>query len=285
MERGRSDGAEALGASDTEVEHKPQRQKNGRDMKEVLDEYAQDTRRTTLLDRLEQQLKGTPHVSRLFFGFNLSDDRKTQQAIEKAFQAFLSSKGAEAEALSGVLLLVGQVALQLLEGPTELLFQALDSFAKISSEVVSRDGLAETGTKPALISSLRVLHFTELHGVRACRSWCCCVHNSKSLGASQMQLDDTSCPELVFSVYQKLINVSLKVRENVSGTASQAQLEAGYKKLAEQLPTVDEASNLLGKIAGDFLFSFSEFEKVFIAPFHLVLHSELLWPMPPALVY
>lgn len=292
MEWVRADAVEASGAegpslTEGDAAQKPQRQKPGRDMKEVLDEFAQDNRRKALLDRLEQQLKGTPHVSRLFVGFSITDDRKTQQAIEKEFTAWLASKCSDAEPLGGLLLFIGQAALQLLEGPTELLFQALEFFSRLSAEVIARDSPApgEPGAKPALLSGLRVLHFTELHGVPVCRSWCGYVHNSKPLGAAQPQLDEATCPELVFTVYNKLLTVALKVQNSLGDKADQSKLEAGYKKFADQLPTADEAANLLSKNAADFLFTYAEFDKVFIAPFHLVLHSELLWPMPPALSY
>jgi len=57
------------------------------------------------------------------------------------------------------------------------------------------------------------------------------------------------------------------------------------KTLIEELPTVDEIVAILNKAGLDFFFDFKEFEKVFVAPFQLVLHSELLWPMAPALSY
>ena len=47
----------------------------------------------------------------------------------------------------------------------------------------------------------------------------------------------------------------------------------------------EEVVLLLGKQCAENFFSFQEFQRVFMKPFQLVLNSELLWPMPPALSY
>lgn len=279
-------------ATDTEGE-KPRKQP-GKDPKEVLDEYAQDVRRTALLDRLEQQLKGTQHVSRLLFCFSVADDKKTHHAVEQAFSTWRSALGAEAETLTGLLVFIGQVALHLLEGPPEMLFRALEACWNMGEEkpdaaLVGRVGQPsnpEPAIKQVLASTnLRVLHFTELHGVRTSRSWCACIHSSKMQGGAQSVLDDSTCPELVFQVYNKLLTICLKVSEGVHGDKVEAsQLASMYRSHAERMPTADEAATLLSK-GGDYLFTYPEFAKVFIDPFDLVLHSELLWPLPPALSY
>eukprot|EP00439_Symbiodinium_sp_Y106_P022913 s28_g2.t2 len=51
----------------------------------VIDELATESHRTLLLDRLESQLKAKPHISRMLFAFNASDDRKVQKAIDQEF--------------------------------------------------------------------------------------------------------------------------------------------------------------------------------------------------------
>merc|ERR1719158_329876 len=64
------------------------RQRTKEAHQEVMDELAQETKRTTLLDREEQQLKGRKHVSRLLFVFGVADDRKAQMAVEQEFASW-----------------------------------------------------------------------------------------------------------------------------------------------------------------------------------------------------
>merc|ERR1719454_2441708 len=52
----------------------------------VIDELAQETKRVNVLERLEVQLKGKKHCSRLLFAFPIpADDRKVQSTIEQEF--------------------------------------------------------------------------------------------------------------------------------------------------------------------------------------------------------
>ena len=86
--------------------------------------------------------------------------------------------------MNGILIYTQSVALHLLEGPTEMLFNALALFHSVSAEVRKAPEVQpgttprpnEKGELPALLSGLRVLHFTELHGVSVVKSWCSLVH-------------------------------------------------------------------------------------------------------------
>lgn len=247
--------------------------------KEVVDELAQETKRTTLLDRVEQQLKDQPHVSRILFGFSIADDRKTQSLVEQEFNGWRAKQERTSE-LSGLLVFTAQGALHLLEGPTELLYGALELFHRLAAE-----SKLPTSARPALIGPLRVLHFTELHGVRASMLWCSYVHGGKLQGGTQVQLEEATCADFAFRTYEKLLKVCLRVKQQVGEEAGLDSTQLAYKKAADMMPTVDEVVVLIGKSGADLFFSYPEFEKVFIAPFQLVLHSELLWPMAPALVY
>eukprot|EP00913_Durusdinium_trenchii_P019794 g18607.t1 len=97
-----------------------------------MDELAMETKRTALLDRLEGQLKAQNFTSRLLFSFNCTDDRKVQRAIDQEFSEWRKSRF---EALNGILLYTQSVALHLLEGPTELIFKALELFHSLSAEM------------------------------------------------------------------------------------------------------------------------------------------------------
>lgn len=288
---GEAPGADSLDGGVAEGAANGQRRRKGagsKDGQEAMDELAVETKRTTLLDRLEIQLKGRPHVSRLLFGFNVAEDKKVQKAVDQEFMNWRQQQEGKAAALSGLLLFAGQGAIHFLEGPSELIFKALEFFHSISAEAqTTPEGLAagaakepEKAKEKVLISTVRVLHFTELHGVRSLNSWCSIVHTGKAIGGNQTQLEDGNCPELVFVVYKKLLCLCLKVKRQEPEDASKA-----FKKAMDDLPNVDEIVTLLGKSGLDYFFSFEEFEKVFIAPFQLVLHSELLWPMAPALSY
>jgi len=258
------------------------------EVQEVVDELAQETKRTTLLERVEQQLKGQPHVSRLLFGFGMNDDKKIQASVEQEFLEWKDKQEKQSSAaVTGVLLFTGQSAIHFLEGPTELLFGVLELFHSLSVEV-KQPAVASQATvnaRPALISPLRVLHFTEMHGVRVSTSWCCLPTGGKSHG-QQGQVDDNNSSDLVFGAYRKFLLMCLKVKDTFSGDDDEIEkLQGSYRRLTDTMPTVDEVATLLSKSGADFFFSYVDFEKVFIAPFHLVLHSELLWPMPPALSY
>lgn len=264
--------------------------KEAKEATETTDELAMETKRTALLDRLEGQLKAQNFTSRLLFSFNCTDDRKVQRAIDQEFSEWRKSRF---EALNGILLYTQSVALHLLEGPTELIFKALELFHSLSAEmrkvpevqVGTTPRPNEKGELPALLSAVRILHFTELHGVRVLRSWSSMVHPGRPTG-TQMPMEEANCHELVFSGYQKMLRLCLKVQKLSEGEADpDSSLPKTYKKAADELPSVDEVLVLVGRTSAEFFFTYPEFEKVFMAPFQLVLHSELLWPMPPALSY
>jgi len=262
--------------------------KNSKDVSEVVDELALETKRTTLLDRIESQLKGErQHVSRLLVGFNCADDKKVQKALDQEFQTWRQQPGHEA--LSGLLIFASVVGLHLLEGPTELIFKALELMHSLSAEAKDDAGSAalRQEEKGDLLSGMRILHFTELHGVRVARSWTSLVHPGRAVGGAQTQLEEANCHELVFTCYKKLMVLCLKVGKllDPDEDVDVAALQKNYKKAGDDLPTIDEVLVILGKTSFDYFFSYAEFSKVFVAPFQLVLHSELLWPMAPALSY
>jgi len=289
----------------------PRRRGRQAEVQEVVDELAQETKRVQLLDRVEQQLRGQSHSSRLFFSFGIADDRKVQSQVEQEWAEWREKNDKlSSAAISGLLLFIGQFAVHFLEGPTELLFSALEFFSSLASEVRPAGAAAgpgtgdkapappqrssistpkaptDTGARAPLVSSVRILHFTELHGIRASASWCALVHGSKAqAGGSQVVIEEANAPELAFGTYKRILLLCHKVKEASGSDADPAEIQANYKKLSEQMPTADEVSVIVSKGAADFFFSYAEFEKVFIAPFQLVLHSELLWPMPPALSY
>lgn len=260
---------------------------------ETIDDLAVETKRTALLDRLEAQLKaGTSFTTRLLFAFNAADDRKTQRAIDQEFMDWRKNTSG-AQAVNGILIYTQSVAIHLLEGPTEMIFKALECFHSMSAEVRKVPEVQvgttprpnEKGELPALLSAVRVLHFTELHGVSVVRSWCSLAHPGRPTG-NQMPVEEANCHELVFSCYKKVLCLCLKVQKLLDGEADpDASLQKTYKKAADELPSVDEVLVLVGRSAAEYFFTFPEFEKVFVAPFQLALHSELLWPMPPALSY
>mmetsp|Transcript_660 Transcript_660/g.1875 ORF Transcript_660/g.1875 Transcript_660/m.1875 type:complete len:273 (-) Transcript_660:108-926(-) len=269
LEAGDASGGDDQGAAEG-VKRRPR----PGEVQEAIDELAQETKRTTLLDRVETQLKGQSHVARLLFGFSIVDDKKTQNDVESQFAAW-RKKQESGDELTGLLLFTVQGAIHFLEGPAELLFGALGFFATLAD--VPPTTMAGSG---ASIGPVRVLHFTELHGVRASSLWCSFVHPGKATGASQTQVEESNCSELVMQTYKKLLVAALKVKQG-----GDSDVKSGYRRSQDMMPSVDEVVTLLGKSAADFFFTYKEFHKVFVAPFNLVLHSELLWPMPPALSY
>lgn len=245
------------------------------EVQETIDELAQETKRSSLLDRVETQLNGKMRVARLLFGFSIVDDKKTQNDVESQFAAW-RKKQADADDLTGLLLFTNQGAVHFLEGTVELLFGALGFFHGLAA--------ADQGASPssaASIGSVRVLHFTELHGVRASAGWCSFVHPGKSSSAAPIQVDgDDGASNVVMGTYRKFLTVTNKVKQGGSGDARSA-----YRSSQDMMPAVDEVVTLLHKNQAEYFFTYAEFHKVFVAPFNLVLHSELLWPMPPALSY
>jgi len=252
-------------------------------VQEIVDELATESKRVTLLDRVESQLKGQPHVARLFFSFSIVDDRNLRQ-VQDEFASW-REKQEESEELTGLLVFVPQHAVHLLEGRPPLLFRALGFFQSLAAEVTST-AKSLGAPRPAYISAVKVLHFSELHGVRTSVSWYSHSHTGKALGGAGGQgLEQDNCSELAFLAYKKFLLLCSKVRDDTGDDFSTEKLAAQYRKAADMLPSVDEILTLLGKSSAEFFMTYAEFEKVFIAPFHLVLHSELLWPMPPALSY
>jgi len=269
---------------------------------EFVDELAQETKRVTLLEREEQQLAGKKHVSRLLFAFGIADDKKMQTQVDQEFAQWRDKLEDGAE-VTGVLLFLGQVAVSLLEGPTDQLFKALEIFQALTVEVLptpvspsappeinfGKSGRSEsvvqaTVPRPALIGSVRIFYFTELHGVRSSAGWCSYANATKTGGAAQANLEDGT-HETVFLLYRKMLMLCLKVRENAGEEVDADRLQSYYRRVTDMMPVAEEVVLLLGKQAAEHLFSFVEFQKLFMKPFQLVLNSELLWPMPPALSY
>lgn len=269
---------------------------------EIVDELAQETKRVTLLDREEQQLKGRKHVSRLLFIFGIVDDRKMQGAVEAEFLAWRKNIEGGSE-VTGLLLFLGQAAVSFLEGPTEVLFKAMELFHGLSQDVhavavmplppadmrtktpvvKNETEMPVSAPRASLISALRVLYFTELHGVRTSVGWCSLVSPGKVQNPNQTP--DESCHELAFALYRKLLVLGMKVADAAGNDTNPDALSGIYRKNSEFMPMPDEVILLLGKFGADNFFNFAEFQKVFMKPFQLVLNSELLWPMPPALSY
>lgn len=252
---------------------------------QAIDELAQEEERIRLLDKLEGQLKGKANYSRLLFCFSVPDDRKIQSMIDVDFQGWLK----ENPGVSGLLLYIGQAGMHYLEGTTELLFKALEQFQTLAQEITEEDSSRNEGKpapRAALISGIRVLYHTELKGVRSSMSWCSYVHASKLQGGQASTIDEANCSELVFIVYKKFLLLCLKALDSgVSERDSFDAAQAKYKRLTDMMPSADDVLILLSKNAVDLFFTYAEFEKVFMAPFQCVLHSELLWPIPPALSY
>lgn len=279
------------------------RRAQSKQVQEVMDELAQETKRVTLLEREEQQLKGQKHVSRLLFIFGIGDERKTQDAVDQEFATWRKQTEGASE-VTGLLLFCGQATVSFMEGPTELLFKAVEMFQGLTVEVLPTPPMPTppegmkvgkavdpkvviappANPRPALISGVRVLYFTELHGVRAAPGWCGLVNQAKPLGVALVMAEDTS--QQVFDLYKKLLVVCLKVKDSAGESEANLDvLQTHYRKLTDLMPTPDEVLSLLSKQSADNFFSFAEFQKIFMKPFQLVLNSELLWPMPPPLSY
>ena len=239
-----------------------------REAKEVeVDDLAMETKRTALLDRLEKQLKTSScrFTSRLFFSFNVTDDRKVQRAIDQEFSDWRKKNR---EAVNGLLIYAQSAALHLLEGPTEMIFKALEFFHSLSSEVRKAPEVQvgttprvnEKGELPALLSGVKILHFTELHAASVVRSWGSMVHPGKPTG-NQMPMEEANCHELVFSAYLKALRLCLKVQKLLEAeTDSDASVQKTYKKAADELPSVDEVLVLVGRSSAEYFFSYPEFE-------------------------
>jgi hypothetical protein len=268
---------------------------------EFIDELAQETKRVTLLEREEQQLAGKKHVSRLLFAFGIADEKKMQTQVDNEFTQW-RDKLEDGTELTGVLLFLGQVAVCFLEGPTDQLFKALEVFHALTQEILPApaspaappevrsvqstrsESVEQAAPRPALIGAVRIFYFTEMHGVRTSTGWCSFANATKQGGAGNASLEDGT-QETVFLLYKKLLMLCLKVRDEAGDKADGEKLQSYYRNHADMMPLPEEVTLLLGKLAAEYLFSFVEFQKLFMKPFQLVLNSELLWPMPPALSY
>jgi len=278
----------ALPAHGVEVDNSgvaPGRRRQRPEAQEIADELAQETPRVTLLGRLEQQLKGRQLYSRLLFSFNIADDRGP--ALESEFASFRDKHARDD--LTGLLIFMQSNALHFLEGTTEKLFLALAFFFSLSAESMPMESeekrpkgaLAVPARSGAVLSAVRVLYFTELHGIRASTSWCSIQHQGKSQGL-QKSLED-SCAECTFDVYRKLLELCLRV--GAAGETTPDQLQKQYRKASEMMPSIDEILLLVGKSGAEYFLTYKEFEKTFLSRFELVLDSELVWPMQPTLSY
>eukprot|EP00928_Gymnodinium_smaydae_P082597 TRINITY_DN65918_c0_g1_i1.p1 TRINITY_DN65918_c0_g1~~TRINITY_DN65918_c0_g1_i1.p1 ORF type:complete len:301 (+),score=64.62 TRINITY_DN65918_c0_g1_i1:63-905(+) len=277
-----SGGEGAVGSGDNgqaPADGQPRRaRRNQGEVQEVVDELTLETKRTTLLDQVEAQLKPNqvcvPQVSRLLFAFSVADDRKLQGQVDKEFLDWRQQQGGSD--LTGVLLYVQQAGVHFLEGPTSALFEAFTFFNTLAQE---------TSERAALVSNLKVLHFTEMKGVRCSVGWCSQVQGGKLQGQG-MALDDSNCSELAFTVYSKLLLLCLKVQDAFPNQdASVERLAAQYRRYVDQMPLPEDMQPLMSKASAEFYMTYPEFHEVFVAPFNCVLHSELLWPIPPSLAY
>jgi len=257
----------------------------GKPVKEVIDELAHDTARASLLDAVEEQLRNQEHMTRLLFVCQVTDDKRIHSQVEREFQSWLAENTVpDTKEISGfsVLLAVSPASaiVTYLEGNTELIFAALKFFDEMSSDKSSDGGRA------ALVSPLRVLYFTEMHRSRLLPGWVMHSYPTKVGGSGQNQEVNTKAT--VFLMYKKILTLACKVKVAVKDEDEANRLNAArtvLKNSTELYPTIDEALMLVGKVGQEFLFSYKEFDSTFIAPFHTVLQSELLWPMPPALSY
>lgn len=254
-------------------------------VKEVIDELAHDTTRASLLDAVEEQLKNQEHMTRLVFACQVTDEKRVQSQVEREFQNWLAENSVpESKELSGFSLLLSvspsSAIVTYLEGNTELIFSALKFFDELSIDKSSDGG------RVALVSSLRVIYFTEMHRNRLVPGWLMYVHPTKA-GPANQQNQEVNPKSTIFLMYKKLITLACKVKlaAREDETNKQTAARNTVKNSTELFPTIDEALVLTGKLGQEFLFSYKEFESTFIAPFHTVLQSELLWPMPPPLSY
>jgi len=244
-----------------------------------VDELAHDTQRATLLDAIEAQLRQEEQLTRLVFACQLADDKRVHAQIEREFQKWLAENDAE-KTLTGfsVLLSVAPASglLHYMEGKTEKLFAALKFFEELSTD--------RGDNRPALTSPTRIIYFTEMHRARLMPTWAMIVHVTK-LGP-QNQQQEVIPKSVVFLMYKKLLVLAAKVHAQTKDEpGKESAAKSVLKNSVDLLPSIDDVLMLVGKVGQEVLFSYTEFEKTFIAPFHTVLQSELLWPMPPPLSY
>merc|ERR1719254_220857 len=172
--------------------------------------------------------------------------------------------------LTGVLLFLGQTAVGFLEGPTDLLFKALEFLHGFTSEIspapavptappdvkisaAQKDNSQATPqtviARPALIGAIRILYFTELHGVRVSMGWCVFAHATKQGGAAQGNVED-GAHEMVFLLYRKILTLCLKVQDSARDASD---VQNHYRRNTDMMPLQEEAAQLLGKQAAEYL--------------------------------
>merc|ERR1711998_613140 len=84
-------------------------------------------------------------------------------------------------------------ALHFMEGSTEQLFAGLKLWNSFSDEVPAGGDVPARG---ALLSNLRIIYFTEVHGVQTVVGWHSFQHSTaKSMGGPQL-FQEASCGEL-----------------------------------------------------------------------------------------
>lgn len=265
----------------------PRRRPKREEVQEVVDELATEVRRTTLLDLTEKQLRAQDaSVSRLLLVFPVQDDQKTKAAVEKEFAAWLETEDGGRKPITGLLVFSLQAGVQFLEGPTELLFEAVAFCNGLASEGTH---LGSRAPRAALIGPLRVLYFTELHRIRTMRAWCSYYSAAKAQGQAPV-LSSENCSEQVFMTYRKFLLLGRQSsppagEDGEEEVVDPKLMEEAVKKAHDFVPTPDEIAMYTSKAALDYLLSYAEFEQTFCAPFHTVLQAELLWPVPPPLSY
>jgi hypothetical protein len=288
----------AQGASDTEGAAQGATRRAHQAQKEtVQDELASETRRHTLLDAVEHQLKAVPTRARLLLACNIPDDKKAVAQIETEFGAWAKKLApavddaeeeegaAKPTAFGGLFVIQPGQALHFMEGTAEQLFAGLKAFQGLS-DISATGGDKNETPRGALVNNLRIIYFTEVHGVQTMNGWHSFHHlGAKSMGGPVLFQDDEQCFQAVFMAYRKLLVTNCKVMEALPSDADDQAYKTQLKSIQDGLPTLDELTSLLHKTAADYFFNYAEFEKAFCAPFHLVLQSELLWPMPPPLSY
>lgn len=294
----RSDAEGQGGASSgAEGQRRPSKRRQGSKLHNAFyDELAQETQRLNLLNAVEAQVRSKTLRSRILLGCSISDNKDVHLKVEKEFEDWV--RMAEAAAikaeeegaaisstpLAGLLIFQPVQLLHFLEGTTDQLLAALKAFHSLSIEVTATDN--GPPARPALISNLRILYFTEAHGVQTMNGWTSVKHETaKSMGGPAMLQDMEACSMAVFGAYRKLMMVNCKITQATGGGGGSSAVQNAFRQSQDLLPTLDEVTSLLHKNTAEFFFTFAEFEKSFAAPFHMVLQSELLWPMPPPLSY
>ncbi|CEM34463.1 unnamed protein product [Vitrella brassicaformis CCMP3155] len=231
-----------------------------------------DTHRPSALEAIEAQLKGVASCSRILLACTLVEATKTAQRLESVLSAWMQSEAQSGE-VTGLLLVYAsqQAALLFAEGLTEQLFRLL---TKVGDMQTQSEGSPGEG-----VANVRILQFTELHGVRLLPFWTSFhVPPPKAAGGAQAGGDtgdaETPVLEKVWEMYRNLLILGSKLGGETKHSA------AHVLKNTPLLPPGEVLGELLsGENHEDALMSYEEFADVFMSPFTLVLESELLWPM------